>query len=54
MLSCSLKAPVAMGYVAANAMEAGTKVAVEVRGKLIPATVAKMPFVPHHYYKGSK
>jgi len=41
-----------MGYVAPSAAELGTAVAVEVRGKLYPATVAKMPFVPNQYYRG--
>ena len=29
----------------------GTKLTVEVRGKLVPATVTKMPFVPTRYKK---
>jgi aminomethyltransferase len=50
-LLCSLKAPIAMGYVQTSFSDLGKKVAVEVRGKLYPATVAKMPFVPHQYFK---
>lgn len=47
-----LKAAVSMGYVTpANAAE-GSKIAIEVRGKLVPAVVSKMPFVPNRYYRG--
>jgi aminomethyltransferase len=57
-----LKAPIAMGYVASELSNIPTDasapatIAVEVRGKLIPAKVTKMPFVPNRYYKpaGSK
>jgi aminomethyltransferase len=41
-----------MGYVAGgHAIAAGTPLGVEVRGKLQPVTIAKMPFVPHRYFK---
>ena len=40
-----------MGYVPTKYADLGTKLAVEVRGKLVPATVSKMPFVPQSYYK---
>jgi aminomethyltransferase len=46
-----LKAPIAMGYVTTPHSAEGTRLAVEVRGKLIPAKVTKMPFVPNGYYK---
>lgn len=46
-----LKAPIGMGYVPPEFMKEGTELTVEVRGKLIPAVVAKMPWVPHKYYK---
>ena len=49
-----LKAPVAMGYVPAAMAEVGTKLEVEVRGARQAVTVAKMPFVPHAYFKPSK
>ncbi len=42
-------APVAMGYVAAGAAKAGTRVSLMVRGKALPAEVAALPFVPHNY-----
>ena len=48
-----LKAPVAMGYVTGgHKVEAGTSLGVEVRGKLQPAVISKMPFVPSRYYRG--
>ena len=42
----TVNAPVAMGYVATGHHAAGTPVALEVRGKMLPAKVAAMPFVP--------
>jgi aminomethyltransferase len=47
----TVNAPVAMGYVEAAFSAPGTKVAVDVRGRALPATVAEMPFVPHRYYR---
>lgn len=44
--------PVAMGYVAVAHAKADTQVSLEVRGKLLAAKVAKMPFVPQNYYRG--
>lgn len=46
-----LKAPIAMGYVDASLAALGTRLAIDVRGKLVPARVTKMPFVPTRYYK---
>ena len=46
-----LKAPIAMGYVSPGLAAEGTQLSVEVRGKLIPAVVTKMPFVPTKYFK---
>lgn len=48
----SLDGPLAMGYVAADHAKLGTALDVIVRGKAMPAHVAKMPFVPQRYYKG--
>lgn len=45
----SLNGPLAMGYVRAGHDEVGKSVHLIVRGKPIPATIAAMPFVPHHY-----
>jgi len=44
--------PVAMGYVAAGDAEVGRRLQAEVRGKLLPVTVAKLPFVEQRYYRG--
>jgi len=46
-------APVAMGYVARKFTKAGTPVQLIVRGKPRAATVAKMPFAPHNYFRGA-
>jgi aminomethyltransferase len=45
----SLNAPVAMGYVETAYSADGTKLDLMVRGNALPAAVAPMPFVPHHY-----
>jgi len=42
---------IAMGYIQKAFAKAGTEVQVEVRGKVNPATVTKMPFVKVHYHK---
>ena len=47
----TVNAPIAMGYVETAFTAPGTKVAVDVRGKSLPATIAEMPFVPHRYYR---
>ncbi|XKE43768.1 glycine cleavage system aminomethyltransferase GcvT [Halomonas organivorans] len=44
--------PVAMGYVTIDQTEVGTTVFAEVRGKRLPMTVSKMPFVTPGYYRG--
>lgn len=48
-----LKAPIAMGYVATPQAADGTALSIDVRGKLVPAVVSKMPFVPSRYYRGT-
>ena len=45
----SLNAPVAMGYVRRDLAADGTPVALAVRGRMLPARIAPMPFVPHRY-----
>jgi len=50
--SPSLGAPVAMGYVAAEAATVGTPLALDLRGRAVAAAVADLPFVPHRYQKG--
>ncbi|PMR70770.1 glycine cleavage system aminomethyltransferase GcvT [Halomonas heilongjiangensis] len=44
--------PVAMAYVSISSAEPGTTVYAEVRGKRLPMTVSKMPFVAPGYYRG--
>lgn len=44
--------PVAMGYVKAEYAALETEVFALVRGKQLPMTVAKMPFVPQRYHRG--
>ncbi len=44
--------PVAMGYVSIDAAEIDNVVYAEVRGKRLPMTVSKMPFVAPGYYRG--
>jgi aminomethyltransferase len=47
----SVNGPVAMGYVEAGHAEVGTPVNLMVRGKALPAAIASLPFVPHHYVR---
>jgi len=44
--------PVAMGYVETAFSAVDTALFAEVRGKQLPVTVSKMPFVPQRYYRG--
>ncbi|MBP2701912.1 glycine cleavage system aminomethyltransferase GcvT [Photobacterium lucens] len=44
--------PVAMGYIVTEANQLGEVVFAEVRGKKLPMTIEKMPFVPQRYYRG--
>ncbi|CCQ72742.1 glycine cleavage system aminomethyltransferase GcvT [Magnetospira sp. QH-2] len=48
----SIGGPVAMGYIEAPHAKADTPVILSVRGKLLPATVVKLPFVEQRYYRG--
>ena len=48
----SVGRPVAMGYVAIEASEIGNTVYAEVRGKRLPMTVTRMPFVTPGYHRG--
>ncbi|MFL5114574.1 MAG: glycine cleavage system aminomethyltransferase GcvT [Microvirga sp.] len=41
--------PVAMGYVVREFADPGTALTLSVRGKAVPATVVRLPFVPHRY-----
>lgn len=44
--------PVAMAYVQTDLAVLGTAIFAEVRGKKLPMTVEKMPFVPQNYVRG--
>jgi aminomethyltransferase len=48
----SVGGPIAMAYVERKYAEPGTSLAVSVREKLLPASVAKMPFNPQRYFRG--
>ena len=48
----SLGGPMAMGYVLIGHAKPDTAVNLIVRGKVLPAKVARMPFVPQSYYRG--
>jgi len=44
--------PIAMAYVEARCAMVGEDLSVDVRGKLQPVKVVKMPFVPQRYFRG--
>ena len=48
----SVGGPIAMGYVDSTHAPAGTPLSLLVRGVARPATVAPLPFIPTHYYRG--
>jgi aminomethyltransferase len=48
----SFGAPIAIAYVRRDYAEPGTRLVVDVRGKPVAVTVAKMPFVPQRYFRG--
>lgn len=52
--SPSLSKNIAMGYVTSGHHKKGTKLAVEVRGKLRKAVATPMPFVKTRYYRGEE
>lgn len=47
----SINAPIAMGYVAPQYAELGTKLSASVRGRLLPVEVVSMPFIQKGYKK---
>lgn len=49
--SPSLGIPIAMGYLDADQLNT-TDLTVNIRNHLYPVKVAKLPFVPHNYYRG--
>jgi aminomethyltransferase len=48
----SVERPVAMGYVTTGYETVGTELQALVRGKPLPITVVKLPFVTQRYYRG--
>ncbi len=48
----SVGGPVAMGYVRTDHATAGTSLELAVRKNMVPASIVKMPFQPHRYFKG--
>ena len=52
LLGPSINQPIAMGYVRTELASEGGTVHAMVRGKPVPMTVSKMPFVPNRYYRG--
>jgi glycine cleavage system T protein (aminomethyltransferase) len=49
----SLGRPIAMGYADAAYAAPGSQVSLMARGKPLAAKIVAMPFVPHHYFRGS-
>jgi aminomethyltransferase len=47
----SIGAPIGMGYVRKDLAADGTRLNLIVRGKVVPATVVPLPFVPHRYIR---
>ncbi|MGL4380006.1 MAG: glycine cleavage system aminomethyltransferase GcvT [Vibrio sp.] len=45
--------PVSMAYISTENTALGNQVLAQVRGKMLPMTVEKMPFVAQHYYRGA-
>jgi aminomethyltransferase len=52
--SPTLDRPIAMGYVPTAIAIPGTPVGLSVRGKILPAELCALPFVPTHYYRPGK
>ncbi len=50
----SVGGPVAMGYVQRDHAEEGTTVHLDIRGRLHPAEVVRLPFIEPRYYRGNK
>jgi aminomethyltransferase len=48
----SVGGPIAMAFIKRELGEPGTKLKVEVRDKLLPVNVTRMPFSPQRYYRG--
>ena len=39
-------------YIERSLGEPGTRLQVDVRGKLVPVAVTRMPFIPQRYFRG--
>ena len=52
--SPTLDRPIAMGYVPAGMAIPGTRIGLAVRGKILPAQLAALPFVATNYYRTKK
>ena len=52
LLSPTVDAPIALGYVPPAFTTPGTRLQALVRGKPVPMTVVALPFVPHRYVRG--
>ncbi|MEY4267989.1 MAG: hypothetical protein RIS90_2524 [Pseudomonadota bacterium] len=52
LLSPSVDAPIALGYVPPEFSTPGTRLQAMVRGKPVPMEVVTLPFVPHRYVRG--
>lgn len=52
LLSPTLNAPIALGYVPPASSTPGTRLQALVRGKPVPLEVVALPFVPHRYVRG--
>ncbi|MGI9408102.1 MAG: glycine cleavage T C-terminal barrel domain-containing protein, partial [Hyphomicrobiaceae bacterium] len=50
----TLEGPCSMAMIAAPHAAKGTRVGLQVRGKIIPGVVTSMPFVPHRYKRRAK
>lgn len=48
----TIEAPVAMGYVETAFSKLDTQIFAEVRGKKLPMTVSRMPFIEQRYFRG--
>lgn len=49
--SPTLGGPIAMGYLPVALAKPGTAIAFDIRGKVRPGRVARLPFVPHNYVR---
>ena len=52
LLSPTVDAPIALGYVPPEFSAPGTRLQALVRGKPVPMAVVALPFVPHRYVRG--